>query len=291
MTPVILALVLASAVIHATWNLWAKQIGGRARPGTLMWLLVTWSSVFYAGPALWLLRSSDWRPDPGTLAFVGGSGVIHVVYFLTLLTGYRRSDLSVVYPLARGSGPLIAALVAIPLFAERATPLTFAGIAAILGGVLVLTWQPAGGVDARLGAGLRWGLATGAWIACYTLWDGWSVKRAGIPPLVFYWGGELVRVLLFTPAALADRAGVAALWREQRWRIVGIAALSPLSYILVLLAMRMGPVSHIAPARELSILVGAWLGAAVLGEGARRRRLVAAALFVAGVLSLAFARG
>ncbi len=291
MTPLILALVLTSAVVHATWNLWTKQIGGAYARGTLMWVLVSLSALFYAGPAVALWRATGWRPDTVDLVLIAGSGVIHVVYFLTLLAGYRHADLSVVYPLARGSGPLLAALAAIPLFREHASPLTFTGMAGILAGVLVLTGQPAGGADATLGAGLRWGLATGAWIATYTLWDGWAVKRAAIPPLVFYWGGELVRVVLFTPAALRDRIGVRALWREHRWRLVGIAALSPLSYVLVLLAMRMGPVSHIAPARELSILIGAWFGAAVLGEGARRRRLVAAVLFVAGVLALAFARG
>jgi uncharacterized membrane protein len=89
--------------------------------------------------------------------------------------------------------------------------------------------------------------------------------------------------------ALADRAGVSALWRGPRWRVLGIAALSPLSYILILLALRTGAVSHIAPAREISILIGAYLGGRVLGEGDRRRRLVAAAAFAAGVIALALA--
>jgi uncharacterized membrane protein len=100
----------------------------------------------------------------------------------------------------------------------------------------------------------------------------------------------VVRVVLFTPAAIGARSDVAALWRTQRWRVLGIAALSPLGYIFILLAMQTGAVSHIAPAREVSILIGAWLGGAVLGEGARRRRLVAAALFLGGLLALALAR-
>jgi uncharacterized membrane protein len=93
---------------------------------------------------------------------------------------------------------------------------------------------------------------------------------------------------VLAPWALADRAGVAQLWREHRGRIVGIAAFSPLSYILVLIAMQWGAVSRIAPARELSILIGAYLGGRVLGEGDRRRRQIAAAAFVAGVVALAF---
>jgi drug/metabolite transporter (DMT)-like permease len=286
-TGLALALVLASAVVHAIWNVWTKQIGAAARPGTLMWLLVSLSSALYAVPALLLWRATGWRPDGTALLLVAGSGVIHVLYFLTLLAGYRRGDLSVVYPAARGSGPMLAAVAALGLFGERATPLTFVGLASVVTGVLVLAGRPPEGHGGRLGAGLRWGLATGAFIAVYTLWDGWAVKRAGIPPLVFYWMGELVRVVLFTPAALADRAAVARTWRAHRARVLGIAVLSPLSYILILIALRTGPISHIAPAREVSILVGAWLGGRVLGEGERRRRLAAAAAFATGVIALA----
>src|SRR5262249_40599433 len=138
-----------------------------------------------------------------------------------------------------------------------------------------------------IGPGLRYGLATGVSIAVYTLWDGWAVKRAGVPPLVFYWGGEVVRVLALTPLALRQPAEMRTLLRTQRWRVIGIALLSPLSYILILLALKQGDVGHIAPAREVSILIGAWLGGRVLGEGDRRRRLVAAAAFAGGVIALA----
>lgn len=291
MTLATLALVLASALVHATWNLWTKQVGPGARSGPLMWLLVTISAVAYAPFALVYAAQAHWRPDATALAFVTGSGLIHVAYFLLLLRGYRVGDLSLVYPVARGTGPLLAATAALALFGERASAFSVAGLLLIVAGILVLTWRPSAGAREKLAPGLRYGLATGVLIAIYTLWDGWSVKRVGVPPLVFYWAGEVVRVLAFTPAALADRAGVAELWRTQRARVVGIALLSPLSYILVLLAMRTGSVSHISPAREISILLGAWLGGRVLGEGDRRRRLVAAAAFAAGVISLALAKG
>jgi uncharacterized membrane protein len=109
----------------------------------------------------------------------------------------------------------------------------------------------------------------------------------GVPPLVFYWGGEVTRVLLMTPVVLGQRSGVARLWRDHRARVLGIAALSPLSYILILIALRTGRVSHIAPAREISILIGAQLGSRVLGESHRARRSIAAGAFVAGVFALA----
>jgi drug/metabolite transporter (DMT)-like permease len=286
-----LALVLASAAIHATWNLWTKQLGPSVRTGTLMWVLVVISAVVYAPFALVVAARTGWRPDATAIGLVVGSGLIHVVYFGLLLRGYRVGDLSLVYPVARGTGPLLASTAAIALFAEPPSVFSIAGLLLIVAGILVLTWHPDPAKHEKLAPGLRYGLATGALIAVYTLWDGWAVKRAGIPPLVFYWAGECVRVVVFTPMALGDRAGVAALWRAHWPRVLGIALMSPLSYILILLAMRTGAISHIAPAREISILLGAYLGGRVLGEGDRRRRLIAAGAFAAGVIALAVAKG
>lgn len=289
MTLATLALVLASAVVHATWNLWIKQLGPGVRSAPLMWLLTGISALCYAPFALGLAWSTHWRPTPLAIGVMAGSGVIHIAYFLLLIRGYRVGDLSLVYPVARGTGPLLATLGAIAWMGERPTVFSVSGVLLIVAGVLVLTWRPDAAAQAKLAPGMRYGLAVGLLIAVYTLWDGASVKYALVPPLIFYWGGEVARVLLFTPAALRDRAGVAALWRGPRARVLGIALLSPLSYILILLALRTGAVSHIAPAREISILIGAWLGGRVLGEGERQRRLVAAAAFAAGVIALALA--
>lgn len=286
-----LALVLTSAVIHATWNLWAKQVGHAARPAVLMWLLTVVSSLLYAPIGLWALSHGTWRPTPEVLLWVLGSGAIHVVYFLLLLRGYRVGDLSLVYPVARGTGPLLAAVGAIALLGERPTWLSASGALLIAVGVVVLTWRPHPQAQARLAPGLRYGLMTGVLIAIYTLFDTWSVKRVGIPPLLFYWGGEVARVLFVSPLVTREGSAISKLWREHRWRVIGIAALSPLSYILILIALRTGEVGHIAPARELSILIGAYLGGRVLGETEHRRRLLAAAAFALGVIALALARG
>jgi len=281
----VLALVLASAVVHATWNLWTKQLGSAVRQAPLLWLLTAISSVFYAGFAAVTIVATHWRPDATALWLIAGSGLIHVGYFFLLLRGYRVGDLSLVYPVARGTGPLLTTAGAVALFGEHPTALSVAGVLLVVLGVAVMTHR--GARETPIGPGLRYGLATGVAIAVYTLWDGWAVKRAGVPPLVFYWGGEVVRVLALSPLALREPAEVGALWRSQRWRVLGIALLSPLSYILILLALRRGDVGHIAPAREVSILIGAWLGGRVLGEGDRRRRLVAAAAFACGVIALA----
>lgn len=287
MSPATLALVLASAVIHATWNLWLKQIGGATRGVPLIWLLTAISAVIYAPIALTFASRVGWHFDRAALVLIAGSGVIHVVYFVLLRRGYRAGDLSLVYPLARGIGPLVATIGAVALFHEKPTALSVAGVALVITGIVVLTANPS---EARHPtAAIGYGVATGLTIAFYTLWDGWAVKRAGLAPLLYYWCGECVRVVLLAPAALHARAGVAQVWREHRGRVFAIGALSPLSYILILLALRQGAVGHVAPAREVSILIGAWLGGWVLGEGQRARRLVAATAFAAGVFALATA--
>jgi uncharacterized membrane protein len=282
-----LLLVLLSASIHATWNLWIKQIEPGSRRTTLIWMLTAISSVAYAPLALWIAWHGSWRLTPAAVPWLVGSGLIHVVYFLFLLGGYRASDLSVVYPVARGTGPVMAAAGAVLLFAEPVTPALVVGASLVALGVLTLAGWIGQAREHHVAAGIRYGLGVGLTIAIYTLWDGWSIKRVAIPPVLFYWGGELTRTVLLAPFAFRDRAGLASLWRAHRVRITLIALMSPLSYILILVAMRGGAVSHIAPAREVSILFGTWLGARVLGEGGRGRRTIAALAIAAGVIALA----
>jgi hypothetical protein len=114
---------------------------------------------------------------------------------------------------------------------ERATPLSVSGALLIAAEMLILAWRPGLERGGKRSAGIAYGLATGLLIGIYLMWDGWAVKCAALAPLVYYWGGELVRVALLTPAALANREGVRALWRGHRARVLGIAILSPLSYL------------------------------------------------------------
>lgn len=285
MTLVTLGLVLASAALHATWNLWVKQIGGTSRSAPLVWLLTALSALLYAPAALIAMRSAP-PLDPTSLMTMAVSSVIHVGYFLLLLRGYRAGDLSLVYPVARGTGPLLAAAGAMLWLGEPVTPGAIIGALMVAAAVVLLTSAPARHGERHPGPGIAYGLAVGVTIAAYTLWDGTAVQRLALSPLLYYWGGEVCRVVLMAPAAVKHRADVANLWRAHKWPLLGIAILSPLSYILVLIAMRTGAISHIAPAREVSILIGTWLGGRVLGESQRWRRVVAAAAFAVGVIAL-----
>jgi drug/metabolite transporter (DMT)-like permease len=217
-----------------------------------------------------------------------------VLYFVVLLKGYRMSDLTVVYPVARGSAPLMSALGAVLLLGEHMTAVGVAGVLAVCGGVFLIAggpglWRAAHDPTARerVHAGLRWGALTGALIAGYTVIDGYAVKVLLIGPVLLDYVGNLLRVPFLLPAALRDRTGFMAAARTQ-WRYaLVVATLGPLAYVLVLYAVTMAPLSHVAPAREVSMLFAALLGGRLLGESDRGPRLAGAACIALGVMALA----
>lgn len=286
MSPLALALVLGSAVLHATWNLAAKRAGGATRGPAFVFAFSAATAVLYAPFAL--AHGGARLGAVGLLGwgFVLGSAALHVGYFVALQRGYRVGDLSVVYPLARGGGPALATVGAVLLLGERPSALALAGTALVVGAALALaTGRPPAG--ARVGPGVRWGLATAGFIAAYTLWDAVAVARVGVPPLLFLWWSELARAALLAPVVVRDPAALAAVWRAHRGAVATVALLSPLAYLMVLTAFTLAPVSLVAPTREVSVLIGTLLGTTLLGEGARVRRLTAAAAMVVGVALLA----
>src|SRR5918993_3957859 len=175
---------------------------------------------------------------------------------------------------------------AIVLFGERPSPLVFLGIGLITAGVFVLTSE-SGSLGTGLGAGVVYGLLTGVFIAAYTIWDKQAVSALLIPPLLQSWATAIVTTLLLTPLAMGNRKKIKVLWRENKPEIFGVAILSPLSYILVLTALVFTPVSYVAPAREISILIGAAMGSRLFSEGDSTRRLIAAGAMVIGIIALA----
>lgn len=286
-----IALVLIAALLHAGWNIVAKKSGGGAHfvlMGGLM-IVLLWAPL--GGVMMWRQAPGwGWREWALLLA----SGLTHLLYFNVLLAGYRAADLTVVYPVARGSGPLLSSLGAVLLLGEPAGWRTAAGVLAVSGGVLLIaggpglwrnTHDPAR--RARSLAGLRWGAATGALIAVYTVVDAYAVKVLLISPILVDYVGNLLRIPFMLPQVLADRAGFVRDLKAQWQAALVLAAFSPLGYVLVLYAVQMAPLSHVAPAREVSMLFAALLGGRLLGETDRGLRLLGAACIVAGVLLLA----
>jgi len=284
MTTFALALVLASAVAHATWNLFAKRSRGGA---PFLWLAFALAVPLYAPIAIAVLVLSGARIGPLELLWMFVNAALNVAYGIFLLRGYKAGDLSVVYPLARGSGPMLALIGAILLFGERPTPLAIGGALAIVAGILALTGDPRKLRERGAGAAVGYALLTGVTIAAYTLWDKQGVSGLLIPPVIYEWGANVFRAVILTPLALPRWPEVKAEWRMNRAAILAVAALSPLAYILVLTALAISPVSYVAPAREIGILFGVLLGARTLAEADIGRRSIAAILMVGGVIALA----
>ena len=284
MTYAALALVLAGAFIHALWNLLAKRVGGGGAFACLFSLVAV---VAYAPLAAAIVLWQRPYIGPMQLVFLAGTAVLHTGYFLALQRGYRLGDLSLVYPLARGTGPMLTTAAAIGFFGERPGPIALAGTALIAGGIILLTTgrEAWGRPNARRAAG--YALLTGMFIAGYSLWDKQAVTTFAIPPVVLDWGDNVGRAALLAPVALARRGQVRDIWRRYRRETILVGILSPMPYILVLTAMVFTPVSYVAPAREISILVGSLFGARLLAEGDAARRIAAASAMVAGLVALA----
>jgi drug/metabolite transporter (DMT)-like permease len=282
MSALALALVLLAAVSHASWNISAKVA---AEAKHFIWLYSAGSMLVY-GPIVFAVLWVE-RPEFELHHWLalGATSVLHLLYSLSLQRGYRHSDLSVVYPIARGTGPLLSFAGAAWLLGEAVTARSLLGMLLIVGGILLVAGL-VGHHRRAPGIGVLYGLLTGLLIAAYTLNDGWAVKVLLISPFLIDFTGNAFRMLVLAPRAWRDRERVALEARTFRRPVIIVSVLGPLGYILVLFAMRLAPVSHVAPARELSTLVGAWVGSRLLREHSGPWRIIGAALIVAGVIAL-----
>jgi drug/metabolite transporter (DMT)-like permease len=279
-----LTLVLTAAVIHASWNLLVKRVGGGP---TFIWLFGTLSIVFYSPFILLILLLQKPHFGPWQIVFIVGTGIIHIGYFLILQKGYRAGDLSLVYPLARGTGPTLATIGAIVILGERPSALGLAGAVIVIASLFIFTGGPGALRQGGSNAAVFYGLLTGVFIATYTLWDKHAVSVLLVPPLIQDMGSSAIRSIFLAPFAVRRPGEVRALWSKYRWEVIGVAVLSPLAYVLVLTAMSFTPVSYVAPAREISIVIGTLFGARLLSEGHASRRLIAAGAMVVGIAALA----
>ena len=329
MTGSALALVLGSAVVHAAWNLAAKKSSGGV---SYVFMVAVCSTVLWSPLGIWLILTGKAIAAGASVAVavlhLAGSAVLHFAYFACLQKGYQCGDLSLVYPLARGTGPLISTVLAIILYGERPSVPAFCGALLIAAGAFFLASGGEGGSDrssaasaelgrqpavsaakaagaaevvAAVGAAgatgqnqaITWGLLTGLFIAGYTLWDKHALAVAGVNPLFLEWGTCLGRFVMMAPWFLLTRqkrAAFAESWKCLRRQAVIVAALSPVSYMMVLSALAVSPVTYVAPAREISILLGTLAGSRLLSEGdsrLRTRRLAAATAMAVGVAALA----
>jgi uncharacterized membrane protein len=290
----ILILVLFSSFLHAGWNYLAKTIpGGNA----FVWLLALVMSIVLLPLFVWQIAQTDVIWSVTTVSAMISTGILHTIYFMVLQKGYQEADLSVVYPLARGLGPVFSGLGAYLFLGETlhyfdVIGLLFVGIGAlIIGGfnfrrIFKNTQTPL--KDERLAKGIFYGLSTGFLISCYTIFDGFCVTKLAIAPIFIEYTAHPMRLIILLPHALKNQQEVKDIWKNNWFKILIISIVSPLAFILVLYAMKTAPVHTVAPIREFSIVIGVLLGAKFLKEKEMISRLVGSVLILIGILLLAF---
>ena len=291
MTGFALVLVIGSAFLHGIWNLLYKR--AKDKPA-FAWLFGLLASILYLPVFLVLLglEPVSWNAWPIVLA----SGILHTLYFAFVGRGYSAGDLSLVYPLARGTGPLLVPIWAIPLLGERLSIQGFAGILLVVSGVYILhlkevSWRglaaPLLSVKTRA---TRLALFSGLLISLFSVVD--KVGVSYFPPIIFMYMFMSIFALVYGPYVLRTR-GLAVVrdeWRVNAWSIVAVAFLVVFTYGLVLFAMTMSNVSYVAAAREMSVVFVAALGAFLLKESYGRTKIVGSILIALGVALIGLAR-
>jgi len=283
-----LFLVIAASLIHATWNLLSKRAASAGPVFVFVYTCV--ACLTYLPWVGYLFLNHDMPWGWAMLACILASGFLHLAYSLFLQRGYQVADLSVVYPVARGTGPLISTIAAFVILGEPVTAYGVIGLVAVITGIVLISTR---GKIAMLAqpqsrVGVRWGSMTGTMIAGYTVVDAYAVKTVGVHPVVLDWFGNLVRLIALAPYVMSNRAESIKRMRGKWGLGIAVGLLSPLSYILVLWALRLGaPLSVVAPAREMSMMVGVMMGMMILKEQVGFWRTFGCGLVVFGVVALA----
>jgi drug/metabolite transporter (DMT)-like permease len=287
MTFLTVSLVVLAAFIHAGWNLLSKRAAIAGPVFVLAQTAVI--CIVYAPWLAWVLVHDGMTWSWPIVGCILLSAIATLAYTLSLQHGYRVADLSVVYPVARGTGPLLAALGAFLFFGEEPTAARIAGIAAVVVGILLVSTRGKFGAfrQAEGLRGLLWGAATGFLVASYTVVDAYGVEVLAIAPVVLIWFSSAFRTLLLAPHVIANRAQVRARMAGKWWFAVGVGVLAPLGYILILTSLKLGaPLSVVAPMREMSMMLAALLGMTILRERVGPWGLAGCVIMIAGVVLL-----
>jgi drug/metabolite transporter (DMT)-like permease len=273
----VLPLVLLAAVLHASWNALLKA---SENPLSLATRALTWGTVVSLPPVAvaWLLAGRPGLPLAGWLLAMG-SAALELIYFIALSIAYRRGELSVVYPIARGTAPLLAVLVGLLLLGERLHASAVVGVLALLAGIWVVR-RPA-----TAGSALGPALLTGVMIAAYTSLDRIGVRLGS--PWIYGWLLWLFGAILLVAYTRVRKVPGSRLTEEPKLSLT-VGVLMTAAYFMILFALSVAPLAIIAPLRESAIvLVTAW-GIWRLGE--RRGawlRVAGAFAIVAGIALLA----
>jgi drug/metabolite transporter (DMT)-like permease len=281
--PLVIALVLLAALLHASWNAILKASSDRLMTTGVMNL-----TGLAVGVALLPFIAS---PARASWAFILLSTAIHFGYFVFLLGSYRFGDLSQVYPLARGAAPLMVAFLSPWLIGERLEPVQLAGVVLLCVGILSLAFNRLRPRELFDWKPVSMALATGVTIAAYTMADGIGVRRSGSPAGYIAWLFILDGVMMAAIAAWVRGRGFVPAFRSS-WRSAALSGLlAMLAYGIVIWCYSLGAIAPIAALRETSVVMAAAIGAALLHEPFGRWRIVAASFCAVGIVAINLGQG
>jgi len=285
-----MTIVLASAFLHAGWNFLLKKSGNKI---AFTWCFLTAAVVMYFPACVYF-----WPEQPISplgWACIAGTGLFHFLYFWFMGGAYERGDLSLVYPLFRGSGPLLVPVLAVILLNEELAALGIAGIVLVVLGVYVLhlkSFRLKSFVEplaALRGGASAWALCAGVSIAGYSIVDKIGVTQV-FPVVYNYLTTVICWGMLTVPLLPRLRTQVIPEWRNNWPSVLIVGFFNILTYIIILFALQLAKVSYVSAVREVSIVLSAFLGVSQLGEKNAAQKLPGAVMIALGVVFIGLSR-
>lgn len=284
MNTLTLILVVISTFTHAYWNYVLKKVNGGA---TFVWSFTVITTILYLPFTLYIFRFSEYNLRLSHVLVFFMSVVFHALYFIFLDKAYSFGDLSIVCPLARGIAPVITIIIAISLFKEKLSTFHFVSITFIIvGSYLLSEISMSKGKNNK--ASIVYALLCGLIVSLYTLTDKYAVGILLLPPMVLDWFNNIGRCIILAPYALKNYNKTLHNFKNNLKEIFIVAILSPFSYLLVLYAMRLSPISLIAPLRQISILLSSLFGIRLLYEERNTTKMVGISITFLGLIILCY---
>jgi drug/metabolite transporter (DMT)-like permease len=290
MTGAALSIVLFAALLHALWNYLTKTSRNKI---AFNWWAILFSTIIFFPMFLYYwpmtnISAAGW-------GCIVATGIFHAFYFWFMGGAYQRGDLSLVYPLSRGSGPLFVPILAVLLLNEHLSASGALGIAMVIAGIVGIHLRSFSIQSMRepfmaiRGGASLWALCTGGTIAGYSLVDKIGVHI--VHPPVYIYLLFAITLILFTPFVLVNaRRDLKKEWKINKIKIIGVGFLQLFTYLLILFALQISKVSYVAAVREVSIVFSALIGILLLREKNAPQKLFGAFLICSGVVLISISR-